>query len=276
MTREGDRRVGPALIVPLMALWLACAPGPNAGAEATASTAEPELGVPRRLRVRVETTYPHDPEAWTQGLLWYDGWLYESVGLYGRSALRRVDVRRGTVEHETRLADNQFGEGLARVRENLYQLTWRSGVGLRYDLGTLEPRGEFRYQGQGWGLCWSGRELIRSDGSHRLFHHDPGDFRLLRTVEVSRQGTPQRLLNELECADGWVYANVLGSDEIVRIDSDSGVVSAVIDASGLLSPEERAAADVLNGIAHRPATGSFLITGKYWPKLFEVVFVEAR
>ena len=243
--------------------------GPGENSAGAAVPAEP-----RRLAVRVLAVHPHDRAAWTQGLIWHDGALYESVGLFGRSALRRVELESGTVTAEAPLDRDLFAEGLERVGDELLQLTWHAGRLLRYDLASLELRGESRYEGQGWGLCALGDELVRSAGSTRLFLHRPQDFELVRTIDVTRSGAPQGQLNELECVDGWIYANVWQSEEIVRIDPADGRVEAVIDAGGLLTTEEREWTDVLNGIAYYPPNRSFLLTGKYWPKLFEVQFVE--
>lgn len=269
---RAGRRAGRRWLAAWALVALGCAAG--AGEDGTAATAAPEAAQPRRLTVRVEAVFPHDPAAWTQGLLWHGGRLYESVGLYGASALRRVDPVSGEVEREARLAADLFAEGLALADGILYQLTWRAGRGLRWDVESLEPRGEFGYPGEGWGLCALAGELVRSDGSHRLHFHRPGGgFELVRSLEVERAGRPQERLNELECVDGWIYANVWTTDEIVRIDPASGRVEAVIDASGLLTAEERAAAEVLNGIAYVPERRTFLLTGKNWPKLFEVQLV---
>ncbi len=224
----------------------------------------------------MRASYPHDAGAFTQGLLWHDGFLYESVGQYGRSAIRKVALASGEVEREVALPAAVFGEGLALLDGVLHQLTWRSGRGYRWSVGDLEPGEGFGYRGQGWGLCAAGRELIRSDGTPRLAFHRAGDFQELRELTVERAGRPQANLNELECVEGWIYANVWTTDEIVRIDPASGRVTAVVDASGLLGPGERAGTDVLNGIAYYPPNRTFLLTGKYWPKLFEVDFVEAR
>ena len=169
-----------------------------------------------------------------------------------------------------------FAEGLARVEDRLYQLTWNRGLALVYDLNSFEPLSNLAYSGQGWGLCHHEGRLVRSDGTHRLFFHDVETFDVARTVDVSVGGESLSQLNELECAEGWIYANVWQSETIVRIDASTGDVRAVIDAGGLLSPEERAAAGVLNGIAYDPEAGTFLLTGKNWPKLFEVIFVETR
>lgn len=248
-------------------------PPPSPSTTAAPSPTSPPA--PARLVPRVVAAYPHDREAFTQGLLWHAGALYESTGLYGRSTLRRVALVTGAVERRVDLPPRLFGEGLARVGDRLVQLTWQEEVALVWDLATFAGRAEHRYAGEGWGLCYDGRRLVRSDGSDRLTLHDPESFATLGELAVTVDGRPAALLNELECVDGVVWANVLGSDDILRIDGASGRATAVVDASRLLSPLERGGADVLNGIAHRPETGTFLLTGKLWPKLFEVVLEPA-
>jgi len=217
--------------------------------------------------------YPHAVDAFTQGLLWHDGAMYESTGRYGESSLRRVRLDDGRVLAERELDESLFGEGLARVDDRLVQLTWRSGVAVVSDLTTLERRDSLRYLGEGWGLCHDGEELIMSDGSSILEFRDPASFELSREVTVWNGKRTVRNLNELECVGDEVYANVWQTDEIVRIDSKTGKVTAVIDASGLLSREEAARADVLNGIAYKPDSKTFLLTGKLWPYVFEVELV---
>lgn len=228
-----------------------------------------------RLRVEVVATYPHDPRAYTQGLLEKDGALYESTGLYGASSVRRVELASGKVQAETRLSAGLFGEGLALVGGNLVQLTWQEGKALLWDAATFRTLGELRYEGEGWGLCFDGRRLVMSDGSDLLTFRDPETFAELGRVQVKREGVPVDRLNELECVGGEIYANRWQLEEIVRLDPGSGQVTATIDAAGLLRGEERARVDVLNGIAYRALTGTFLLTGKFWPKLFEVKFVPA-
>jgi glutaminyl-peptide cyclotransferase len=225
-----------------------------------------------RLRVRVLAVHPHDTTSFTQGLVWHDGSLYESTGQYGASRLRRVDPASGEVLQEEALPPELFGEGLARVEDRLIQLTWKNRRGVVYDLATLERIGEVAYETEGWGLCHDGAELWMSDGSSFLTRRDPRSFAEYGRVEVTHQGTPVVLLNELECAEGWIYANVLDADSILRIDPASGEVRATIDAAGLLTPGERAVSDVLNGIAYDPRSEVFYLTGKYWPRLFEVRF----
>jgi glutaminyl-peptide cyclotransferase len=228
-----------------------------------------------RQVVRVQAVHPRAPDAYTQGLLWYQDKLYESTGQFGESKLRRLDPRTGNVEAEVSLGPMQFGEGLARVENRLYQLTWRSGIVFVYDLDSLEELDRFSFEGEGWGLCFDGRRLVMSDGSDELTWRDPLSFEVLGRLNVTLDSQPVDRLNELECVEGWIYANVYHTESIVRIDPESGAVDAVIDASGLLAEDERAGADVLNGIAFDPTREVFYLTGKYWPRLFEVTFVPA-
>lgn len=226
-----------------------------------------------RLAVGVLAERPHDPRSFTQGLLFHDGLLYESVGQYRESALLAVDPASGAALRRVDLEPGLFGEGLALVGDRLVQLTWREGRALVYRRADFAKLAELRYSGEGWGLTFDGRRLIQSDGSATLRWRDPVSFAVTGALRVTVDGQPRDNLNELEWAEGAIYANVWMSDEIVRIDPASGRVTAVIDASGLLTPAERGAADVLNGIAYDPARRVFYLTGKHWPKLFEAVFV---
>lgn len=225
-----------------------------------------------RLGVQVREVRPHDSGAFTQGLLWSEGKLYESTGEYGESSLRRVDPVSGEVEKQVSLPADLFGEGLALVDSRLIQLTWQAGVALVYDLKTFEEIDRYSYEGEGWGLCDDGYRLFMSNGTATLSLRDRDSFEEMDRLQVTLEGRVLGALNELECAEGWVYANVYQTDAIVRIDPQTGEVGAVINAAGLLSPEEQAAAEVLNGIAYRSETRSFLLTGKYWPSMFEVEF----
>jgi glutamine cyclotransferase len=230
---------------------------------------------PQRLEPTVLASYPHDPQAFTQGLLLHEGMLYESTGLYGRSSLREVDLETGEVVRARQIDPRLFGEGLALVDGNLIQLTWRAGLALVFDLETFEPLGTFSYQGEGWGLCFDGESLWMSDGSATLTARDPAGFEPLRRVTVTLAGEPVTRLNELECVDGNIYANVWQTDRIVRADKSTGRVDAVIEAGGLLSTEQRSTLStdaVLNGIAYDRENERFLITGKLWPTLFAVRF----
>lgn len=234
------------------------------------------MGIPwtpaEHLKVKVLGSMPHDREAYTQGLVWTEGMLYESAGQYGRSSLRQVDPQTGKVLRSVPVPPRYFAEGLALVGERLLQLTWQEGTAFVYDLATFSRTGELPYSGEGWGLCFDGKRLIMSDGSNHLTFRDPATFASTGGVDVALDGRPAMRLNELECVDGAVYANVWQSDEILRIDPATGAVTAVIDAAGLLTLKEAVRAEVLNGIAYKPETKTFLLTGKYWPKMFEVRF----
>lgn len=225
------------------------------------------------LRVRVLEKYPHAPDAFTQGLLWHDGAMYESTGKYGESSVRKVRLEDGAILEKRDLEPRFFGEGLARVGNRLLQLTWRSGRALVWNLDGLRYEETLAYLGEGWGLCYDGTSLIMSDGSSILEIRDPETMALVREVTVTKKGRPVPRLNELECVDGAVYANVWRRQEILRIDPATGVVTATIDASGLLGRVEAIRADVLNGIAYRPESKTFLLTGKLWPYVFEVELV---
>ena len=239
-------------------------------------TAQVPLLVPEVISVR-----PHDTSAYTQGFLLYDGSLFESTGLRGESTLREVDPETGEVLRMIPVADEYFAEGLERVDDRLIQLTWQEHQAFVYDLETFEQIDSYTYEGEGWGLCYDGRFLFMSDGSPFLSLRDPETFELLVQSMVTLQGRPVERLNELECVGDYVYANVWQTDYILQINKWNGVVVAVIDASGLLTDEEQASLqspsqDVLNGIAYNPETDTFLITGKRWPRMFEVRFVPAE
>ena len=232
---------------------------------------------PARLDFTVVASYPHDRHAYTQGLVYAAGALYESTGLYGRSTLRRVNLESGRPELVRELAPHLFGEGLTAFGDRLIQLTWRAGTALVYSRDDLRRAGELRYPTQGWGLTHDGRHLIMSDGSATLYFRDPVTFAELRRVEVRDDGGPVRLLNELEHVGGQVYANVYGSPLILRIDPRSGRVTGRVDLSPLVA-ESRATpgADVLNGIAYVPGSGRFLVTGKRWSRLYAVILKPAN
>lgn len=230
---------------------------------------------PERLAVRVVRSYPHDPHAFTQGLLWHQGHLFESTGLYRRSSLREVDLETGRVLRRREVEPRIFAEGLALVGDELVQLSWQENVAQVYSLEGFEPLRRHEYEGEGWGLCHDGAHLVMSDGSARLFFRDPATFRVVRSVEVTEEGEPIDQLNELECVGGAVWANVWQTDRILRIDPASGRVTGVAVVRDLLTEDELLDADVLNGIAWIPERERFVITGKLWPRAFEVEFVPA-
>ncbi len=232
------------------------------------------LLVPEVLSIR-----PHDPTAWTQGLLLHDGYLYESTGQSGFSTLRKVDPLSGEVLQQISIPEQYFAEGLALVGERLIQLTWKSGIAFVYDWETFEQVGTFAYEGEGWGLCTDGQYLYMSDGTPFLAVREPETFELIFSGLVTVQGSIVERINELECVGDHIYANIWQTDYIVQIDKRNGVVTAIIDASSLITDDERAElgdGEALNGIAYLPETDTFLLTGKHWPWMFEVRFVEAE
>jgi len=220
----------------------------------------------------VVEAYPHDPEAFTQGLVWHDGRLYESTGLYGRSSLREVDLEKGEILRMVELDADFFGEGLAILGDKIYQLTWREKKGFIYHLDSLELIGEFTYDTEGWGITTDGRQLIMSDGSHILYFLDPDTLQVVRKLEVRDGGVRVSRLNELEYVNGEIYANVWLSDYVAAIDPDTGRVKGWVDFSGLLDGElaEEYQVDVLNGIAYDAENERLFVTGKLWPALYEV------
>lgn len=226
------------------------------------------------LRVDVVDVLPHDASAFTQGLELVDGTLYEGTGLEGESTIRATDPETGDVRRQLDLSADLFGEGITVVDDTIWQLTWQNGIAIRRDKDTLEEQDRVEYEGEGWGLCHDGERLVMSDGSADLTFRDPETFdETGRTQVLDADDQPVTQLNELECVDGHVYANVWQTDRIVRIDPESGRVTATVDLEGLLPEADRAHADVLNGIAAIPDTDEFLVTGKLWPKMFRVRFV---
>jgi glutaminyl-peptide cyclotransferase len=229
----------------------------------------------QQLHVQVLAVLPHDPSMYTEGLEIHDGVLYEGSGLAGQSRLHATALASGAMLREATLPADLFGEGLTVTDDRLWQLTWTSGIAIERDPATLAQRRRVAYQGQGWGLCHDGHRLVMSDGSDRLTFRDPESFAPSGQLEVRLDGEPVRQLNELECADGVIWANVFQTDRIMRINPSTGAVTAVVDASGLLSTQPQSPGDVLNGIASIPGTDEFLITGKHWSSLFRVRFVAS-
>jgi glutamine cyclotransferase len=226
---------------------------------------------------QVLNTYDHDTGAFTQGLIWLDGSLYESTGLYGESTLREVTPETGEVQRQIELGEQYFAEGLELVNGRLIQLTWREGEAFVYDPETFERVDTYTYEGEGWGLCYDDRYLYMSDSTAYLSVRDPQTFELIVRQAVTYNGVrvPAGLLNELECVGDSVYANLWQTDFIVEIDKYTGDIIRWIDASSLLADDVRQTLEsgqVLNGIAHNPDPGTFYITGKEWPSLFEVTF----
>lgn len=223
-------------------------------------------------RVEVVERYPHDPAAFTQGLVFVDGHLYEGTGRHGESSLRRVALDSGEVLQRSNLGLRYFGEGITLLGDRIYQLTWQSHIGFVYDKASFRQLQTFFLPGEGWGLTHDGSSLIVSDGTPVLRFLDPQTFTELRRVTVTEAGQPLARLNELEYIDGEIWANVWYSDEIVRIDPATGEVSSKLDLSGLHEGREPDA--VLNGIAWDPQDRRLFVTGKLWPALYQIRVLE--
>ena len=223
----------------------------------------------------IVNVYPHDTGAFTQGLVYHEGTLFEGTGIYGESDIREVELETGHVIRKREIADQQFGEGIALWEDTLIQLTWRSRVGFVYERATFERQRQFSYATEGWGLTHDDERLIMSDGSSSLVFRNPETFERMDSIQVQDDGEPVDQLNELEFIDGKVYANVWQTDRIAIIDPANGRVTAWIDLAGLLDPEDRTPrTDVLNGIAYDAEGDRLFVTGKYWPKLFEIDIVR--
>lgn len=221
--------------------------------------------------------YPHDPEAFTQGLVYHQGVLYESTGLNGSSSLRQVDLTTGQVTKIVNVPSQYFAEGLVLFNNRLYQLTWLSQLAFVYDLSSFGMQKTFNYSGEGWGLTHDGHSLIMSNGSNQISFLDPETFHVQRTISVTDNNVPVRQLNELEYIKGQIFANIWQTDRIARIDPQTGRVTGWVNLAGLLSYEDRnRPVDVLNGIAYDETNDRLFVTGKLWPKLFEIRLVSRR
>jgi glutamine cyclotransferase len=232
---------------------------------------------PTSYSYRIVKAYPHDPEAYTQGLFYYNGYLYEGTGQQGASSLRKVELETGKILQSVNLSREYFGEGITILNDKIYQLTWTNGTGFVYDAATFKPINTFSYTTQGWGLTTNGNELVMSDGSNTIYFREPNGFRELRRIEVFDNNGPVKMLNELEYIDGKIYANVYLTDRIIIINPETGVVEGNIDMQGLLTTAQRTGKeDVLNGIAYDPERNRIFVTGKYWGKLFQVEFIKKK
>ncbi len=221
--------------------------------------------------------YTHDRDAFTQGLAFENGTLYEGTGLYGKSSLRRVELKTGNVLQVYKLPDEYFGEGITIFRDTIIQLTWRSNTGFVYDKNSLEVLRNFTYETEGWGITHDEKRLIMSDGTSTLYFLDTDTFRTIGHIQVYDNDKPVDNLNELEYIDGQIYANVWRTDSIAIIDPHSGRVTGWIDLSGILPPQiDDMAVDVLNGIAYDVTNGRLFVTGKLWPRLFEIELVTKQ
>lgn len=249
--------------------------GLSAGEGEGEGEGEEEPRIPVFYTYQVQEMFPHDTNAFTQGFVYDDGALYEGTGLVGRSSLRRVDLPSGAIEQQVDLPSPYFGEGVDVWDTEIVQLTWRHGRGFVYARDTFASLREFRYSGEGWGITHDEHGWIMSDGTHLLRILDRETFAVERQLAVHDRGEPVRNLNELEYIQGEIWANVWQTDLIARIDPASGEVVGWVDLSGLLTPEQRRTADVLNGIAYDAANDRILVTGKFWPFVFHITVFPA-
>jgi glutamine cyclotransferase len=246
----------------------------NQSASSQAEQQPTQMTAPTRVLTytyEIVKTYPHDPAAFTQGLVFHQGLLYESTGLNGFSSLRQVELETGRVLKKVDVPQQFFAEGLTLFNGHLYQLTWQSQIGFIYTLDSFNLLNSFSYTGEGWGLTHNSHSLIMTNGSSQIRFLNPDTFEVQRVINVEDNGRPITQLNEIEYIKGEIYANIWQTDRIARIDPNNGRVTAWINLSGLLSPEDRArGVDVLNGIAYDETTDRLFVTGKLWPKLFEI------
>lgn len=250
----------------------ACQAAPSVPQQTTASTLGTE---PAKIGYRVVATYPHDARAYTQGLSWADGHLYETTGQIGQSTLRRVSLEDGRVVKSVPMPGRVFGEGSTPWGDQILSITWQDGIGYRWDRDTLRQLGSFRYPGEGWGLTQNGRELIMSDGSAELRFLDPATMEEKRRLRVTANGEPVTHLNELEWVNGEILANVWQTPRIARIDPASGNITGWIDLGELVAANGENYDRVLNGIAYDAERDRLFVTGKYWPRLYEIDLVPA-
>ncbi|HEU4882727.1 MAG TPA: glutaminyl-peptide cyclotransferase [Longimicrobium sp.] len=261
------RLLASGILAAALAMGAACRDGrPNTPEEGEETVVEPTAPTVAVQQIR---SYPHDSTAFTQGLVWRGGRLYESTGRYGESSMRLVELETGRVIEKVDLADTYFAEGLAAVGDTLYQLTWKEGVAFKYDANTMRPAGQVSYTGEAWGLTTDGRRLIVSDGSSYLTFIDPQTFQIDTTVRVTNGGQAVDQLNELEWVRGEVWANVWHTQQIVRIDPATGRVKGMLDLSALIPPVSDPEG-VLNGTAYDENTNRLLVTGKLWPRVYEI------
>jgi glutamine cyclotransferase len=226
---------------------------------------------------KIKHSWPHDRRAYTQGLIFLDGMLWESTGQYGASSLRKVELKTGKVIKKISIPATYFAEGMTVFQNKVFQLTWQEHKGFIYDPATFQKQGEFSYTGEGWGLTHNGEFLIMSDGTDQIRFLDPATLRTTRTINVTDRGTPVDQLNELEYIDGEIFANIYQTDRIARIEPATGKILGWIDLTGLLAVKDRTGEeDVLNGIAYDEAGKRLFVTGKMWPKLFEIEIVKNK
>ena len=261
-------RAGLILILSVSLTSFDCQTGANVNLPASQA---PETGIVPRYGYQILNIFPHDPDAFTQGLEFHDGKLLESTGQEGKSSLRSVELETGKVLKKVDVPSPFFAEGITLLNGKIYQLTWQHQLGFIYDYETFQKTGQFSYTGEGWGLTNDGRSLILSDGTNRLKFLDPDSFRVTKTIAVLDGKTPINELNELEYVQGEIYANIWHNNRVVMINPETGRVTGWIDLTGLLPQNEVQDEEaVLNGIAHDERTGRLFVTGKLWPRLFEI------
>lgn len=228
-----------------------------------------------RCGYHITQTYPHDPASFTQGLFWHGGYLYEGTGQYGQSRIARIDLATGKALAQTKLPADHFGEGIVRWQGQIIGVTWQNGIGHRWQIKDLKPVGTFRYEGEGWGLTLLGDDLVLSDGTPQLRFLDPETMTERRRITVRFGDMPLPMINELEAIDGEIWANIWMTDMIVRIDPGSGDIKSWVDLSGLKEQAGATGRDsVLNGIAWDTKKKRLFVTGKYWPKLYEIALAD--
>ncbi len=237
---------------------------------------DPLPNAPKIINYSIIATYPHDTSSYTQGLLIYKGEMYEGTGNYGRSKLRKVDLKTGKALQQIDLDKKYFGEGVAVLNDTIYQLTWKEKTVFAYSLKDFKKIKEFGINAEGWGLTTDGKQLIASDGSSTLYYYDPATFKLLKTQDVTEAGSLSFNLNELEYIDGYIYANQYQAPYIFKIDPATGSIIAKVDLTNLWARIQAndPDAEVPNGIAYDAATKKIYITGKWWPELYEVQFSQ--
>ena len=262
LPRTAARRIGVGLILALSLATLKCQNPPPTN---TAGDKIPTYGY------EVVHVFPHDEDAFTQGLIFHEGNFLESTGEVGRSSLRRVEIDSGKVLQKVDVNPPYFAEGITLLKGKIYQLSWQQQLGFIYDALTFEKTGEFKYSGEGWGLANDGQSLILSDGTNKIRFIDPDNFQVTKTIAVLDGHSAVAEINELEYVQGEIYANIWHADRIARIDPKTGKVVGWINLAGLLAPGEIQDEEaVLNGIAYDEGSGRLFVTGKLWPKLFEI------
>ena len=241
------------------------------------SCTSPNTNSPDFYTYQIVDTFPHDEDAFTQGLVFENGFFYESTGRFGSSSVRKVDPPTGDIVKISELPERFFGEGLTVVDDQIIQLTWKSKVGFVYDKESFKLEKEFSYQTEGWGITYDGSRLIMSDGTEKLYFMDVKTFEPTGQIKVADRGAPVTRLNELEFINGEIFANVWGSDSIVRINPETGKVVGWISLQGLLDKESlEGPVDVLNGIAYDEKNDRLFVTGKLWPKVFQIKLVPVE